>query len=53
MKALMLIQHEVAEVHQQQEATGAMSKDDSGGVWTLLRYVDLVGLFFLEHLLTP
>jgi len=42
MKALMSIQHEVAKVHQQQKETGAVSKDDAGDIWTLLKYVDLV-----------
>jgi hypothetical protein len=42
MKALMSIQHEVAKVHQQQKVNGAVSKDDAGDVWTLLKYVDLV-----------
>jgi hypothetical protein len=42
MKALISIQHEVTKVHRQRQISGAVSKDDSGDVWSLLRYVDLV-----------
>jgi hypothetical protein len=42
MKALMLIQHEIAQVHRRQDRSGVTSEDDGGGLWTMLRYVDLV-----------
>ena len=45
MKALMSIQHEIAKVHKQQQLAGAASRNDDGGVWTLLKYVDLVRLY--------
>lgn len=38
----MSIQHEVAKVHRQREASGLVSEDDANGAWTILKYVDLV-----------
>jgi len=41
----MSIQHEIAEEHKQQQLAGTASRNDDGGVWTLMKYVDLVRLY--------